>query len=377
MTLPSNITKDHLDQSSDDPKQARAELVAAIDAINALINHLGLSVVTSNPLGLGSNLYNNGGNIDVRIASLTQRGIAELSTDAEALAKSDAGRVLTPKNLAALAASTSVAGLLELATNAEALAGTSASLGISAAALKHVLDNRTNGYPEIFTSSGTWNKPDGVSKVQVTVIAAGGGGGAGHPDGTVSGHNGSGGGAGSACIAIIDVSSISSVPVTVGVKGNGGSWTNNSGSPYIEATAGGASSFGSYVTCGGGEKGVQLGFGIPVGGAGGIVTTAGVEHLINFRNGGNGGNGSSHSSYVDIYLPNGEPVASFGGIQTLTAHIPSNPDHYKNPENTGQIHGLDAEFIAWGGQGGDSNHAHWAAYGGDGGDGLVIVEPIG
>ncbi|GAA2821571.1 hypothetical protein EDC40_10353 [Aminobacter aminovorans] len=57
-------------------------------------------------------------------ATLTSPGVVELATDAEAIAKADAVRALTPSNLAALGASTTLAGLVELATAAEVATGT-------------------------------------------------------------------------------------------------------------------------------------------------------------------------------------------------------------------------------------------------------------
>jgi hypothetical protein len=57
-------------------------------------------------------------------ASTTVAGLVELATDAEAQAKADATRGLTPSNLAALGASATFAGLVELATAAEVATGT-------------------------------------------------------------------------------------------------------------------------------------------------------------------------------------------------------------------------------------------------------------
>ncbi|GAA2888203.1 hypothetical protein GGQ99_004808 [Aminobacter niigataensis] len=57
-------------------------------------------------------------------ASATAPGLVELATNAEAQGKSDAGRALTPSNLASLGASATFAGLVELATAAEVATGT-------------------------------------------------------------------------------------------------------------------------------------------------------------------------------------------------------------------------------------------------------------
>src|SRR6478752_3436451 len=73
-------------------------------------------------------------------ATTSLKGKVELATDAEAQAKTDAVRVLTPSNLAAIPASTIFAGLVELATNAETQTGTDTERAVTPAALKSVTD---------------------------------------------------------------------------------------------------------------------------------------------------------------------------------------------------------------------------------------------
>jgi hypothetical protein len=57
-------------------------------------------------------------------ASTSATGVSELATDAEAQAKSDAARTLTPSNLAALGTSDTFAGLIEVAVQSEMETGT-------------------------------------------------------------------------------------------------------------------------------------------------------------------------------------------------------------------------------------------------------------
>ena len=93
----------------------------------------------------------------------------------------------------------------------------------------------------------TWNKPSGVRKVKVYVTGGGGGG----MSGPNNDNPGSSGGGGGTAIKIIDVTSISSVTVTVGDGGNGN--TTSSGVRY--GNNGGTSSFGSHCSATGGSAG--------------------------------------------------------------------------------------------------------------------------
>ena len=94
---------------------------------------------------------------------------------------------------------------------------------------------------QVFTSSGTFTIPSGITKVKVTVV--GGGGGGGGSDGNI---NGSGGGGGGAAIEIISgLTPGGTVSVTVGAGGTGVS--NGAGN------TGGTSSFGAYCSATGGS----------------------------------------------------------------------------------------------------------------------------
>lgn len=88
-------------------------------------------------------------------------------------------------------------------------------------------------YEQVFTSSGTWNKPASVKTAEVTILGGGGS--------VMSGYQ-AGGGAGGYYKGIFDVTGASSYAVTVGA---GSAWNN---------TRGGSSSFGNLVTARGGES---------------------------------------------------------------------------------------------------------------------------
>jgi len=91
---------------------------------------------------------------------------------------------------------------------------------------------------QYFSSSGTWTKPSGITKIIAYVTGAGGGGGY---------YWGGGGGGGGTAIKKIDVTSISSVTITIG---NGGTLVTSQ-----QASAGGTTSFGSHCSATGGTGG--------------------------------------------------------------------------------------------------------------------------
>ena len=147
---------------------------------------------------------------------------------------------------------------------------------------------------QVFTSTGTYTKPAGISTVKVTVTGAGGGGGA---HGAANDY-GAGGGAGGTAIKIIDVSSVSTVSVNVGAAGAVAAPGSNNGGN------GAGSSFGSYATGNGGAGGVQGNQG-PVKGGDGGTATGGDINII----GGNGQNGVDND-----YVPAGNNYRPSYGI---------------------------------------------------------------
>lgn len=107
---------------------------------------------------------------------------------------------------------------------------------------------RLIGRPRIITSSGTYTPTSGAKFAWVQIVGGGGGGG-----GATASQNfnaaGGGGGAGGYAAKWVDLSSISSVVVTIGAGGNGASASGTNGS------SGGITSFGSIFSASGGALG--------------------------------------------------------------------------------------------------------------------------
>ena len=82
-------------------------------------------------------------------------GLVELATDAEAIAKADTARAMTPSNLAALGGSTTFAGLLELATDAETITGTDTARPVTPSNLTAAGVYRSGGTDVAVADGGT------------------------------------------------------------------------------------------------------------------------------------------------------------------------------------------------------------------------------
>jgi hypothetical protein len=154
---------------------------------------------------------------------------------------------------------------------------------------------------QVFTASGTWTKPDGISKI--LVIGTGSGGGGGSP--TTANRGGGGGAAGATCIELLDATSLTSETVTIGPAGAAGT-SNGNGS------AGGNTTFGAHFTANGGN-----------GGNGGTSLTGGVGGT------GTGGNvnlqgGDGSAGLQGASSPSGMGGSSFwgggaGGVSTTSS----------------------------------------------------------
>ncbi|NUM36989.1 MAG: PEP-CTERM sorting domain-containing protein [Candidatus Brocadiae bacterium] len=197
--------------------------------------------------------------------------------------------------------------------------------------LLFALLSQMNAASVTFTTSQTFIVPNGVNSVKVLVIGGGGGG--------ANGHQG-GGGAGYLATGVFTVTSGQSISVVVGQGGHGG--LENASNTIAGLTAGTASSFGSYLSAGGG-----------------LVVT-GINQTGN--NGSSGGGGSGNGGYGaagGMGGSNGYSATYAGGIgqgsyiSLLTAFT-------ENSITAGS-----------GGAGGQSSH------GGGGGGGGILINGLG
>lgn len=199
---------------------------------------------------------------------------------------------------------------------------------------------------QVFTSSGTFTVPAGVTTVEFEILGAGGGGGA------VSAANyraGGGGNGGSYCRGRATVTPGSNISVTVGAGGAGGSGG--------AGATGGSSSFGSHATAPGGTGGSQN----AVTGQGGAVTSAGSNPTGTYDYDCAGGRGFSQTNQGSIST---YPALCFGGGNALF------PGLFATPSNAA---GTSAVNRGCGGTGACNTNGTGSLNGGNGADGLVIV----
>lgn len=217
---------------------------------------------------------------------------------------------------------------------------------------------------DIFTASGTWTAPAGVTSVDVEVW---GGGGAGGGNATNSdGGGGGGGGAYSKTVAIPVVPG-NTYTVTVGAGGVGGTGTGG---------AGGDSWFSSAATilAKGGAGGAA-----PVGGAGGVAGAGGAAASgvgsIKFS-GGNGGTG--RNSNTGRGGPGGSSAGTAadgtsGAAVWATATAAAPPAGGGIGGDGGNANGADGLPPASGNGGGGGGGAERNTLGGDGAPGMVTI----
>ena len=200
-----------------------------------------------------------------------------------------------------------------------------------------------------FTSSGTYTRPSGITKIRVFVTAGGGGGG-GCDTNTPNYISAAGGGAGGTAIELIDASgTFANQTVTIGAGGAGGD--GSAGGTAANGQDGGTSSFGSFCSASGGTGGLKANnLTISSYVQGGI----GADGDLNLR-GNAGGNATEEASNEKLGGRGGGSYWGGGGSGTIG--------------NTGS-----AGSNGSGGGGTASTPAGRIRDGGAGGAGLVYVE---
>lgn len=180
----------------------------------------------------------------------------------------------------------------------------------------------------VYTSNNTWTRPAGVKYIKVQINGAGGGGG---------GH-GEGGAAGGYAELFLNVTTISSVVVTVGTGGGGTYYSGAAGN-------GNASSFGPYVSASGGHGANRQ-----------------AQHCGGVSGVGSGGNLNIHTGggYSHHARDSSSVAESFFGGGTAS--------NYPNGGQFGHNHNGHSALGAGGGG------AHFHSYRGtDGRSGIIIV----
>lgn len=120
---------------------------------------------------------------------------------------------------------------------------------------------------QVFTASGTYTVPSGITKIKVTCVGAGGGGGG---SSGVGENVASGGGGGGTSVKVLTVTPAAAHTVTIGAAGTAGASNGGTGGTGGDTTFG----TGPLLTGKGGVGGVDGGGSSIAGGIGGAISSA-------------------------------------------------------------------------------------------------------
>lgn len=241
---------------------------------------------------------------------------------------------------------------------------------------------------QVFYQNGTWNKPQGITMVYVTLIGGGSGGGGGQSTASgVAGGGGGGGGSGAISRVLIHADLLEDrLTVTVGRGGNGGA-PNGDGTVGTESRVDGVSTFLATLMTGQGAGTAGLASGS--GGGGGAASTVQQANLSSmgvFISNAGGTGGSSVSPNITYgSLPAAGPLPIIPGCGGGTKTVSNTSTNGGSIIGAGVVpnfsggtsggeNGLDSQInslsplIFLGGTGGGGNGT---GIGGDGGDGGI------
>jgi hypothetical protein len=219
---------------------------------------------------------------------------------------------------------------------------------------------------KVYTANDTWTKPAGARLVHYLLIGGGGGGGAGRRSLPTNSLGGGGGGAGGGITAgYVDPAFLGSTEtITIGAGGTGAvdSADNTNGAA---GTAGGESSFGSFIKARGGSAG---GGGSSSGGSAGAATTLASLFYGTNASTAAGASGAASSTppsnaAASVYLPTGG--GGGGGRGSSTNGVGSKGGDI-GQTNTG-ITSAPAIAAGTNGPAGIRSQSSWAGTGGGGG----------
>jgi hypothetical protein len=244
MTWPTTASKANLDQSSDDPKQARSDLATLVDKFNNVVGHVS---------ALGQTL------IAITTQASFRSGIGLGSAAVENVQATGVGDLLREDGDGSGLTGVSP----EIASQAEAEAGTENTKMMTALRSAQAIAALASGLRgmQVFTSGSgaTYTPTAGATSVIVEVIGGGGGSGSAN-----NGINSPGGGGGGYARKYYALTGAATGTYTVGAAGAAGS--------IGDGGAGGATSFtwnGVTVTANGGSGSVRGTTSPHAGGAGG------------------------------------------------------------------------------------------------------------
>jgi hypothetical protein len=297
----------------------------------------GANVASANTIALGAdgNVFNITGTTQINTITIHAAGTVAFLYFAGALTLSTSGNLKMPGSVNYTTAANDLAILVSDGTYWHvSIASTSTTQG-----------------RQLFTSSGTFNVPSGVTKVYLTMVAGGGGGAGGAQ--TPSKGGGGGGGGASLLKYPLTVTPGAALTVTIGAGGAGGTPANIAG---VNGTVGGNTSFDSVTVSGGGAGQMSAGAGLY--GAGG-VGAGGFD--ASAQTGGTSGLQGGNGADADTNGGGGGGGTPFGAGGTGANNANSNEAGHAATANTG----------AGGGAGGTDTGG---TVGGNGGSGFCLVE---